>query len=96
MPVAMLKVSGMAIIVTKAGIASEGSSHLTSRTARTIRLPTRMSAAAVTGEVATAVPAIAIVSISGVKKSERKKHPATTRPTNPVLPPAATPAADST
>src|SRR2546426_10976330 len=84
-PVAMLKVSGVATMVTKAGNASVYSSHFTLAMDWVISAPTRISA----GAVAKA----GITATTGEKNTAARNKAATITLLIPVRAPTATPAA---
>ena len=81
----MLKVSGMVIMVRKAGMATSGSSQAISPTTDSIMLPTIISAGA--------VAAAGMAPTTGAIKSASTKSNPVTMAVTPVRPPAATPAA---
>src|SRR5699024_9307464 len=82
-PVAILYVSGIAIIVKKEGTAISNLSHSISFKAVDMSTPTIISAGAVTSSVTTCN--------KGEKNSASKKKPAVTTEVNPVRPPTPTP-----
>src|SRR5690606_36087224 len=83
-----LDVSGIIIIVTKAGMATSGRCQLIFLIPLAIKAPTIISAGAVTADV--------ITESSGEKNRETANKAAIIIEVNPVLPPAAIPALDST
>ena len=87
-PVATLKVKGIIIIVTKEGMTISSRFQLICLTSVAINAPTIISAGAVTSGV--------ITDKMGEKNKAMEKQMAITIDVNPVLPPTATPAEDST
>jgi len=83
-PLAMLNVSGIAIMVRNAGMATTESVQRISVTVVIIMLPTMMSAGA--------VAAAGIAPTSGASQSAARKSSPVTMAVTPVRPPAATPA----
>jgi len=77
----------MAIKQTKAGNASEKSSHWIFKIFRIIIVPTTIKAGA--------VAAPGTIPTNGLKNKDKKNKIATTIPVKPVLPPSETPEADS-
>lgn len=86
-PVAMLYVSGIAIIVKKDGTAISKRFHSIFPKEDTMSTPTIINAGAVTGDVTT--------DNTGKKNNDNKKNPAVTSAAKPDLAPEATPADDS-
>src|SRR5690606_6655583 len=87
-PAEMLYPRGIIITVINAGIAYSNSFHLISARDEAINTPTIINAGAVTADVTT--------TSKGEKNNAKTKNPAVTTEVNPVLPPAETPAVDST
>src|SRR5699024_8386743 len=87
-PVAILEVSGIAIITKKAGTAISNLSHSICLSAVDINTPTIIKAEAVTCGVTTLS--------NGEKNNAKIKNNAANTAVNPVLPPTPTPVVDST
>ena len=82
-PVAILSLSGIVMIVRNAGTAISKRFHSILPRLDTIRIPTMISAGAVTSDV--------ITSNNGEKKSAKRNNTPVTTDAKPVLAPAATP-----